>query len=312
METTTLGRTGIEISKIGLGAWALGGKSYGAVSHQDAFAALETYLEKGNFIDTARGYNESEMLIGQYLKERNCRDQVIIASKTPKHTEEEIRDHLHTSLTQLQTDYLDLYYLHSPPEDEETMNRVLDVFFALKEEGKIRAIGASIKGPNVTDNTLAIARRYIADGRTDAFQMIYSVLRQKNQAVFEEAQQAGIAIVARTILESGFLSGHYDPKKPFPEGDHRNRWSQEVRSTINAGIAHVAELNENLPYASVKELAMRFAYEESGVTAIIPGGKNAPQITENNCVAELPSIPEATKQELKTYFEKLNNTFNPS
>ena len=97
----------------------------------------------------------------------------------------------------------------------------------LKTEGKIRAIGASIKGPNVTQHTADLCRQYINTGKVDVLQLVYSIFRQSNAQVFEQARQAGVGIIARTVLESGFLTGKYNSQSLFSEGDHRRRWSAE-------------------------------------------------------------------------------------
>ena len=96
----------------------------------------------------------------------------------------------------------------SQEKSQEPTSRRLE---KAKEEGLIRHIGASIKGPNVNQMTVDLCRKYIKTGRVDVFQVVYSILRQKLYDVILEAQNAGIGIVARTALESGFLSGNYRP-----------------------------------------------------------------------------------------------------
>jgi len=153
-----------KVSKIGFGAWAMGTGAYGDVSETDAYASLQTYVnEGGNFIDTARSYGKSEGLIGNFLKQKNLRSKIVIASKTAKLDEAVIREEIETSLRELQTDYIDLYYLHNPPDEACVIDQVLTVFDALKKEGKIKAIGASVKGPDVNQKTVDLCRTYIRD-----------------------------------------------------------------------------------------------------------------------------------------------------
>jgi myo-inositol catabolism protein IolS len=151
-----LGRTGFNVSELGFGAWAIGGTAYGPVSDTDAIECITQYLSAGgNFIDTARSYGNSEAILGKALQNIGLRDQIFISTKTVKgeslETIPEITADLEESLRLLITDFVDIYYLHRPPVDPKVMNRALDVLEEFKYAGKIRAIGASIKGPAVTE-----------------------------------------------------------------------------------------------------------------------------------------------------------------
>jgi aryl-alcohol dehydrogenase-like predicted oxidoreductase len=303
LPTQPLGRTGLDITTIGFGAWGIGSKHYGEVDADAAIEALAAYIDGGgNFIDTARGYHHSERVIGKFLKDRGLRDRVVISSKIWGNDEATIRKDLETSLSELQIDCLDLYHLHDPPSDPDEMNAALDVMDALKKEGKIKGIAASLKGGNVTSDTQDVCRQYIQTGRLDAIQLIFSVLRQDNRAVFDEAADANVSIIARTCLENGFLTGKYEPGHRFPEGfpngDHRSRWNGEKLDRI---IAEVDTLKQNAvkpPYESMAQVALRYVYEESGVTTMIPGAKNRRQSEANIRIAEMPALPDDLRQHL--------------
>jgi aryl-alcohol dehydrogenase-like predicted oxidoreductase len=291
-----LGSTGIEVSEIGFGAWAIGGRGYGAVEDSEAVDAVAAYVEAGGgFIDTARNYARSEELIGRALAEQGARDRVVIATKTHRARSAEdlplIREELETSLRLLQTEVIDLYFIHSPPEDPDLMNRALDEFSTLKEEGKIRAVGASIKGPDVTDQTVELCKQYVNSGRIDAIQLIYSILRQRNRESIEYAQGKGVGIVARTVLESGFLTGKYKPGHRFPDDDHRRRWQGEHLAGLLAEIEELGDLAVKPPYQSLAEVAIRFALLPSGVSTTIPGGRNRRQVEANLKAADRPPLP---------------------
>ncbi len=136
--------------------------------------ALEAYLESGgNFIDTAVTYGESERTIGAVLKDLGLGNYVYIATKTksgePAETVPQIRKDLETSLKNLGRDYVDILYLHMPPEDDDVIDMALNECEALKREGKIRGIGASVKGPAVTDATVSLCRKYIDTGGLTSF-----------------------------------------------------------------------------------------------------------------------------------------------
>ena len=202
----------------------------------EAVEVIHGYIQAGgNFIDTARVYGESEAILGRVLSKGKLREQIVLATKTLKGNEPDtipaIRGELEESLRLLKTEYVDLYYLHQPPDDPAVMNQALDLLESFKKEGKLRAIGASIKGPAVTDATLKLCRQYIDSGRIDAIQLVYSILRQKNAAIFDYARRKGVGIVVRTSIESGFLSGKYRPGQVIAEG-HRKRWTPETQSLI--------------------------------------------------------------------------------
>ncbi len=314
MPCRKLGKTGIEVTPMGFGAWPIGGVAYGEVAaRQQGLDTLAAYVDRGgNFIDTARRYGVSETLIGQFVKERGNRDELVIASKTHQLEEANIRAELETTLSELQTDWVDLYYLHNPPEDPEQMQRTLDVFVQLKKEGKIRAIGSSIKGPDVTQHTVDLCRQYIATGKVDALQVIYSIFRQKNAEMFAEANAAGVGIVARTVLESGFLTGKYRAGHVFREGDHRLRWGRERLDAILADVECVEKLAVKPPYKTLAQAAMRFACDAEGVASIIPGAKTPEQAHANMDAGELPPMDPALREQVIEPFAGRTEEFNTS
>ena len=315
MRRRALGRTGLEISEIGLGAWPIGGASYGDVAEEQAAAVLEAYFEEGgNFIDTARSYGESERRIGESLRRHGNRDSLIIATKSP-HTQSPddlvcIREDLETSLRLMGIDHVDLYYLHSPPEDRDLMRKVLDEFERLKEKGLIRYIGASIKGPNVTQDTVDLCRQYVDSGRVDAIQLIFSVFRQRNREAIRYALDHGVGIVARTALESGFLTGKYDPELPRIDGNHRARWSGHK---LQAMLKEALELQEwaiQPPYHSLAQVALAYVLAEEGVSTIIVGAKNRYQVVGNTEVGELPLIDRDTYARLSAAYAQFTDRAN--
>ena len=310
--TRALGATGEMVGAIGFGAWAIGGGSYGAVERIDAERTVEAYLDAGGrFIDTARGYRESESILGEVLSRRGARDSVFLASKTGKTSSAEqlplIREEAETSLRLLKTDVIDLYFIHAPPENRDLMLRVLDEFEALRREGKIRYIGASIKGPDVTRATVDLCRQYVDTGRIQAIQLIYSILRQMNRESIEYAQSHGVGIVARTALESGFLTGKYNAGHTFT--DHRRRWSGRM-SDLMQTVAGLGEWGIPDVYESLAQVALRFALLPEGVSTIIPGAKSAAQIESNMSVASLPDLPEALVARLVAEFDGFTEKAN--
>jgi aryl-alcohol dehydrogenase-like predicted oxidoreductase len=299
----------VSVSEIGFGAWPIGGSHYGDVPDSDGIQALETYIDAGgNHIDTARMYGKSEMLIGQVLNSI-ARNRIFLASKTIKGDRldsiPQIRGDLEASLRQLKTDYLDLYYLHLPPDDIETMQRALDEFEALRDDGKIKFIGASIKAADVTPATLELCHQYIDTGRVDALQVVYSILRQLHAGMFDHAFEKGVAVIARTAMESGFLSGKYKPGHVFDgkiKNDHRNRWSAEKQKKIFAMAEEMKKWAVAAPYQTLAQVAIKFSLAPSQISSLIVGAKNTRQVQKNVDAAVLPDLrPETVARLMREY-----------
>ena len=311
-----LGRTGFEVTELGFGAWPIGGIGYGPINERNAIECAEAYLDAGgNFIDTARRYGQSEAIIGKTLHRKNMRNGIFISTKTFKgelmETIPDIRLEIEQSLRFLQTDYVDIYYLHMPPVNREVMNRALDEFEALKSDGKIRAIGASIKGPAVTTATVDLCKKYINTGRVDVIQIVYSILRQANAEIFDCAYKKGVAIVARTAIESGFLSGKYRPGDVISEG-HRKRWPSDTQEKIFRLVNELQNYAVRAPYRSLVQVAIRFALEPKEISCVIAGARNASQMRENMEVVSLPPLDDERLQRLRRDFHGMTEAYNPA
>ena len=316
MKRNVLGRTGVEVSEMGFGAWAIGGEgdgfNYGDVPEKEALACIETYLDAdGNHIDTARYYNESERIIGLILKEPSKREKVFLASKTVQDSEEGIHKELEESLRLLQTDHLDLYYLHLPPHGVAEMNLHLDVFEQLREEGKIRFIGASIKGPDVTPATVDLCRQYIDTGRLDAIQLIYSIFRQKTREIFDHAVANRVGLVGRTALESGFLTGKYAPGQCFSGNDHRQRWAGRLAQVLESA-QDLRRTADKPPYETLAQVALRFAMLPDAIGSTIVGAKTVEQTKANLAALDLPPLDQALVGRLVSDYGDRTTEFNGS
>ena len=314
MNTRTFPKANITTTEIALGAWAIGGSSYGDVSTAQAHETIEAYFASGgNFIDTAKTYGDSEKRIGQILSKRSDRETLVIATKTASGSElaniPNIRIALENSLRALQTDYIDIYQLHQPPENPDVIKASIEVLETLKAEGKIKATGASIKGPNVTQETIDLCKTYI-DAGIDVIQIIYSIARQKMSGIFGYAQSKGVGIIGRTVLESGFLTGNYNNDTQFPDGDHRLRWSPNQFQGM-ADIANDIKAN-HLPtdYETPAQVAINFALAEPALSTLILGAKSARQVQRNSAASELPPLPAETLEYLKAQYSPSFNTFN--
>mgnify|MGYP006288632493 CR=1 FL=1 len=321
MEQRRFGRTGRHVTAIGFGAWPIGQKetsagttkgSYGHVPPAEARRTVERYVELGGtFIDTARAYGTSESVIGSCSFMKHARDDVFIATKS-RHTSsadelDQIETDLETSLRNLGTDYVDLYQIHSPPEDPELMKRVIDIFVKLRDSGKVLAIGASVKGPDVTPATVALAKRYVDTGQIDALQLIYSIFRGRNAETCAYAAEHDVAVIARTVMESGFLSGKYGPDAEF--SGHRTRWGKERRERLLGEAARLSEAVEP-PYETLAQVAQKYVLSRPGVSVIIPGAKSVEQVEANCAVDALPPLPKRTVDAIDAVPEELEDLAN--
>jgi aryl-alcohol dehydrogenase-like predicted oxidoreductase len=206
----------------------LGGNVFGWTADQPtSFAVLDAYAAAGgNFIDTADQYSawvpghdggESETIIGEWVAARGNRGDVVIATKAGKNEpmdEPHVRAKAEASLRRLQSEYIDLYYVHYDDENVP-LEETLGVFDALVREGKVRHIGLSNYTPARLEEAMAVAARE-GFAKPIAFQPQYSLVER---SLFEAelqgvAERTGLGVVPYWALASGFLTGKYRPDGP--------------------------------------------------------------------------------------------------
>ncbi|OII39809.1 aldo/keto reductase [Curtobacterium sp. MMLR14_010] len=313
MQRRTLGRTGREVSSIGLGTWQFGG-DWGPVADEDAFAVMDASAEADvTLFDTADVYGDgtSEALIGRWLQ-ANPGSGVTVTTKMGRRAEQtpdnyvaaNFRTWVDRSRTNLQQDTLDLVQLHCPPTAVFSDDAVYDALDALVADGAIAAYGVSVE---TADQALtAIARPNVA-----SVQIILNAFRLKPlDAVLPAAREAGVAILARVPLASGLLSGKYTTDTEFAPEDHRtyNRHGEafdqgETFSGVpfDDGVRAAQEFAAALPEGvSVPQAALAWVIAQDGVTAAIPGARNAEQARLNAQAGSLdaPADLDATVRDL--------------
>lgn len=228
MNYIELKHSNIRISKLGLGSWAIGGGTYwGENNDAESVKTIHTALEQGiNVVDTAPVYNfgHSEEVVGKAIRDR--RDKVILATKCGlnwdenrggyRHSQDRghqvyrnltpasIRKDVQDSLRRIGTDYIDICITHWPavPEFPTPIEETMGELMKMKQEGLIRAIGAS----NVNEQ---IVEEYLKYGQLDIIQERYSMLDRKNERLFRFCQDRDISIMAYSPLEQGLLAGKY-------------------------------------------------------------------------------------------------------
>ncbi len=297
MNERVLGRTGIRVSEVGFGAWAIGGNahgnSYGPTEDAASLAALRRAIELGcTFFDTADvyGWGHSEELLGEALHDH--RGEVRIATKVggdfyhggvrmnfePAY----IGFALERSLRRLRTDHVDLYQLHNPPAETLGDPATYEVLESLKAEHKIDSYGVSIHEP--LEGQLCIE-----SGKPDVLQIPFSLFRQEwIDGLFTQAHKANVGLIAREPLGNGFLAGRLAPNARFPPGDIRSYWPPGMVAARSHAAERLAFLVRD--GRSLAQAALRFALAFPEVSVVIPGAKTAAQVEENVRASASPPL----------------------
>jgi aryl-alcohol dehydrogenase-like predicted oxidoreductase len=253
---------------------------------------LEACLEVGiNFIDTADVYGKghSEELIGRAFKGK--RDRVIIATKVGNRDSPErgwfkdfspqwVLEAVEASLRRLQTDYIDLYQLHSPFADFKYTPEVFEVFEQLKQAGKIRAYGVSV-GP--WQHGVSV----IETGCGTALQVHFNLLeREAATELFPLAQKHSIGIIGRVPLASAFLTGKFAAETQFSPEDQRsvNYPPEKVRQTVER-VERIRKIAHRMGI-TLAQLALQYCLSNEAVSTVIPGAKTPEQLRENASAGE--------------------------
>jgi len=309
MQYRILGRTGHQVSEIGLGSWAMGGM-WGPLGDGTSLQALQRAMDRGvNFIDTALAYGEghSESLIAKAFHERG--ERVFVATKVPPKNYEwpaKPDDPLtkifpsdwiirctERSLKNLQTDCLDLQQLHVWADVWTDQSEWYETLVRLKERGKIRHFGVS-----VNDHEPDSVMRLVASGRIDTIQVIYNLFDQMpTEHLFPLCQEKKVGVIVRCPFDEGSLTGRLEASLPFHKDDWRNHYFKGIR--LKETLARVEKLKFLVQgeRKSLAQAALKFCLSHPAVSTVIPGMRR-PEHVEENCAASdgLPLGPEELKQ----------------
>ncbi|PAH58053.1 oxidoreductase, partial [Staphylococcus aureus] len=244
-----------------------------------------------NLLDTAYIYGpeRSEELVGEVVKEYP-REQIKIATKGSHEFDENqevhqnnqpeyLKQQVENSLKRLQTDYIDLYYIHFP-DDNTPKDQAVAALQELKEQGKIKAIGVS----NFTLDQLKEANK---DGYVDVVQLEYNLLHRENEAVLQYCVDHLITFIPYFPLASGILAGKYDENTKF--SDHRTTRRDFIPGVFEENVRRVKAL-ESLAAAhqtSIANIVLAFYLTRPAIDVIIPGAKRAEQVIENIKAADI-------------------------
>ena len=299
MKFRNFGSTGIKVSEVGLGCWAIGGNqfgnSYGSTDDVVSIKAIKKAVELGcNFFDTADVYGNghSEELLGLALNK--ARENVFIATKvggayiyggewgSMNFGEDYIRFALEKSLQRLRTSYVDLYQLHNPSLELIKEGDVFKILADLKKEGKIKFLGISI-------HTLEEGEAALKHD-VDSIQCVFNILDPKNYEIIEAARVKGVAIIAREPLCNGFLVDN-PPKGPFERGDIRSQMPANYVQNLSDAAKELREMFSHRK-EPLSQIALKYVLMSKGVSVAIPGAKTPEQVEQNLKTSEIPDLTE--------------------
>ncbi|HDP4672268.1 TPA: aldo/keto reductase [Staphylococcus aureus] len=288
-----LGKSDVEGFPIALGTNAVGGHNlYPNLDEEQGKDVVRQAINHGiNLLDTAYIYGpeRSEELVGEVVKEYP-REQIKIATKGSHEFDENqevhqnnqpeyLKQQVENSLKRLQTDYIDLYYIHFP-DDNTPKDQAVAALQELKEQGKIKAIGVS----NFTLDQLKEANK---DGYVDVVQLEYNLLHRENEAVLQYCVDHQITFIPYFPLASGILAGKYDENTKF--SDHRTTRRDFIPGVFEENVRRVKAL-ESLAAAhqtSIANIVLAFYLTRPAIDVIIPGAKRAEQVIENIKAADI-------------------------
>ncbi len=316
MLTREIGTSGIEASVIGLGTWAIGGWMWGGTDEAKSIAAIQASVDAGvTLIDTAPAYGQgvAEDIVGKALKGR--RDKVVLATKCglvwhtqkgnhffdydgkPVHRylgKDAIIHEVEQSLTRLGTDYIDHYITHW--QDPTTpIAETMEALETLKQQGKIRSIGAS-------NTSVDEVRAYVAAGQLDAIQEEYSMVKRDIEGtLLPVCRENGVSVLSYSSLALGLLSGKIGPDREFTGDDQRKdnpRFSMANRQKVADLMATIAPIAEGHD-ATLAQTVIAWTVQQPGITFSLCGARDAAQAVENAKAGRL-RLTEAEIAEIDT------------
>ncbi|ULT54756.1 aldo/keto reductase [Neobacillus drentensis] len=301
-----IGKTDLVVNPIGLGTNAVGGHNLFPNLDENAGRELvRTGLANGiNFLDTAfiYGPKRSEEMIGEVVKESGKRSEIVIATKaahkfagneivvdnSPAFLEQAVDE----ALQRLQTDYIDLFYIHFPDKDTPK-DEAVGALQQLRNEGKIRAIGVS----NFSIEQLKEANK---DGYVDVYQGEYNLLaREAEKELFPYVINNGISFIPYFPLASGLLTGKYDKNTNLDE----KRGKFFKKDLFEATLEKIERIRKiaNDKGAEVAHVVLAWYLTREAIDVIIPGAKRSEQVLHNLKTLDI-QLTETEIQEIDQIF----------
>ncbi|MBS4072312.1 aryl-alcohol dehydrogenase-like predicted oxidoreductase [Algoriphagus aquaeductus] len=318
MKYRTLGKTGWQVSEIGLGTWQVGGGWGKPFDLKKAELILNSALDQGiNFVDTADVYDGglSEASVGRAV--RQSKNKVYVATKCGRriqphlnegYTPERLRKHVEDSLSNLGLGQIDLIQLHCPPSEVYKRDEIFSLFEDLKKEGKIAEMGVSVER---IDEAIGAMEYEVVS----TVQVIFNLFRQKPiEQLFPLAEAKNVGLIIRVPLASGLLSGKITPSTIFQKDDHRF-FNREGKAFDKGETFSGVPLENAFP--ALEELkgyfaddhnlaaqALRWILMFKQVGTVIPGASSVDQVEKNIRASQLPPLSPHQMQEAVRIYEK--------
>ncbi|HEY7138512.1 MAG TPA: aldo/keto reductase [Methylomirabilota bacterium] len=305
MQNRKLGHSGLMVSEIGFGTWAIGGDAWGPSDDSAARRALLRAFDLGvNFVDTALsyGWGHSERLVGHAVREAG--GGIRVATKIPPRprrwlprTSMQVRTAFprdwivqatESSLRNLGTESIHLQQLHTWRDEWLDEPDWQEAIGQLKAQGKIQAFGISLLNHR-PDSAL----RAVASGLVDSVQLIFNVFYQSaREVLFDHCRLHNVGIIVRSPFDESSLTGRLTPETRFPAGDFRREYfrGERLRETCRHVEGFRAEAVKQ--GESLARLALRFCLSHEAVSTVIPGMRNPKQVDENCTVSSEWLTPE--------------------
>jgi aryl-alcohol dehydrogenase-like predicted oxidoreductase len=313
LEKRELGNSGIRVHPIGIGLWAMGGKTWGPTRDKESLETIDRALDLGvDFFDTADVYGDghSEELLGKAMQGR--RDKFIVGTKmgwidfdgekekSAYTSPEKVIEGVEDNLKRLNTDYIDFLQWHVNFQDP-TMENFIAGSEKLKKQGKIRGYG-------VSTSDFPYLQNFTSAGNPDTLQIDYSILnRTAEKNIFPFCRKNNLGTIIRGGLAMGILTGKFDKNSTFPDNDFRKEWidDPDQNKQFLQDLKIVEKLKEAFPNQNLAQLAIRFVISNPDVSVIIPGAKRISQLEANFQAGEKGIL---SNEEI----EKINNIVEPA
>jgi aryl-alcohol dehydrogenase-like predicted oxidoreductase len=314
MRYRKLGRSDLEVSELGYGAWGIGAAHWIGADDDVSRAALRAAIAAGvNFIDTALGYGDghSESLVGEIV--RAASETIYVATKIPPRngkwpaepgddiaemfSRAWITEATETSLRNLGLDTIDVQQLHTWTDDWVRRGDWADAVAALKQAGKIRLFGVSIR-----NHDPASVLELVRSGLIDTIQVIYNIFDQSPEdELFDAALERGVGVIVRVPFDEGGLTGRIRPDTTFPDGDFRNGYfaGDRKRETYERVQAITADLG--IAEDEIASVALRFCLSQEAVSTVIAGMRAFENVSRNVAATEEPPLDAAQLAKLRAH-----------
>jgi aryl-alcohol dehydrogenase-like predicted oxidoreductase len=301
----SLGKTGLQVSELGYGAWGIGKAMWIGAEDDESLRALRRAVDQGvNFLDTALGYGDghSERLVGQVVRETKG-STVHVATKIPPknmvwpapsgvpaddaYPADWVVQCTERSLSNLGLETIDVQQFHVWSDEWVGQGDWLEGIEKLRSEGKIRFFGVSIN-----DHQPANATKLVNSGHVDTVQVIYNIFDQSPEdELFPAVRAANVGVIVRVPFDEGSLTGKVNPGTEFPEGDFRNRYfegdrKQQVWDRVQAIAKDVDASVDRMP-----EIALRYCLSQPAVSTVIPGMRSVRNVDANVAAVGLGPLP---------------------